>query len=249
MEIQLVRNATMRIKYGGMLIVTDPFLSPKHTMESFAGISPNPTVDLPMSPQDAIAGADLVIVSHLHPDHIDPVAIDLLPKAIPLLCQPGDEMTFKRAGFSAVEPVEMEVERGGVSITRTPGQHGTGMWAQQMGAVSGFVLSHPTEPTVYWTGDTILYRGVTRALELKEPQVIITHSCGAEFPGSGPIVMDAQQTVALCQIAPEATVVAVHMEALDHAKVSRQELRDYADKKGVRPDRLLIPADGETVSF
>ncbi len=53
--------------------------------------------------------------------------------------------------------------------------------------------------------------------------------------------MDAAETVAVCQSAPWATVVAVHMEALDHATVSRADLRAAAEAAGIAPTRLLIP--------
>ena len=44
-------------------------------------------------------------------------------------------------------------------------------------------------------------------------------------------------------------VIATHMEALDHATVSREELRAYAKANGIQPERLLIPADGERLVF
>lgn len=59
--------------------------------------------------------------------------------------------------------------------------------------------------------------------------------------------MDAEQTIAVCRAAPNSTVIATHMEALDHATVSRAELRQQADAAGI--DNLLIPADGETLTF
>jgi hypothetical protein len=39
------------------------------------------------------------------------------------------------------------------------------------------------------------------------------------------------------------------MEALDHATVSRDELRNYASLQGITANRLLIPADGEALEF
>ncbi len=80
-----------------------------------------------------------------------------------------------------------------------------------------------------------------------KPDIIITHSCGARFGEHDPIVMDAAQTVAVCRAAPEATVIATHMEAVDHATVSRADLRAYAADAGIVDSQLLIPADGETL--
>jgi hypothetical protein len=62
------------------------------------------------------------------------------------------------------------------------------------------------------------------------------------------IVMDAAQTLEICRLAPNSTVIATHMEALDHATVSRSELRAEAERIGINSERLRIPADGETVT-
>ncbi len=42
MEIQLIRNATMRIRYAGYSLLADPYLAAKHSRPSFSGKSPNP---------------------------------------------------------------------------------------------------------------------------------------------------------------------------------------------------------------
>ncbi len=53
----------------------------------------------------------------------------------------------------------------------------------------------------------------------------------------------------LCQAAPEAVIVATHMEALDHATVSRSDLRLLAETEGIGARQLLIPGDGEILDF
>ena len=62
-----------------------------------------------------------------------------------------------------------------------------------------------------------------------------------------PIIMDAAQTLALAEAFPHATVIATHMEALDHCTVSRAALRKAAKERGIDSERLRIPADGETL--
>jgi L-ascorbate metabolism protein UlaG (beta-lactamase superfamily) len=62
-------------------------------------------------------------------------------------------------------------------------------------------------------------------------------------------VMDAAEAVATCRLAPDATVIATHMDSLDHATVSRDELRRHATEQGVSPQQLLIPRDGETLQL
>ena len=68
MKIQLIRNATMKITYAGRTFLTDPILSPKWDFEAFAGIAPNPTIDLPFQIEDIIKGMESVVVTHDHPD-------------------------------------------------------------------------------------------------------------------------------------------------------------------------------------
>jgi L-ascorbate metabolism protein UlaG (beta-lactamase superfamily) len=118
-----------------------------------------------------------------------------------------------------------------------------------MGQASGFVLQAENEPTVIWCGDTIWNPTLENAIAQFRPEIIVTHSCGALWDKQTLIVMDAAQTVAVCRAAPESIVVATHMDSVDHATVSRQDLREFAAAQGIQPERLLIPADGETLVF
>jgi L-ascorbate metabolism protein UlaG (beta-lactamase superfamily) len=249
MEIQQIRNATMKITYAGRKFLTDPLLAPKHSYDPFAGNSPNPTTDLPCPIEEVVYGIEAILVSHVHIDHFDRAARDLLPKDIPLFCQPSDVERLTRKGFQSVRSVELSYTWEGVTVTRTNGQHGTGTWGEKMGNVSGFVLQAENEPTLFWVGDSIWCEPVEQAMKDFQPDVIITHSGGAKFPDSDPIIMDEEQTIALCQNAPNAVVVAVHLEALDHCPVTRAALRSMAEKAGITSQQLVIPADGEIFSF
>lgn len=249
MKLQLIRNATVKMHYGGRVILVDPFFSPKHAIDSFVGVSRNPTVDLPFSPVDVMEGVDTVLITHLHPDHFDPVAQALVPKASELLCQGGDEVILGQIGFSNTVPVIQKIDIGGVSLTPTPGSHGTGQWAQQMGKVSGFIFEAPGEPKIYLAGDTIYYDEIQNIINQHNPEIVITNSGGAEFPGSGPIIMNAEQTILLADEYPQATVVAIHLESLDHCTVSRSGLREHARLSNIPDERLLIPNDGEILEF
>ena len=250
MKLQLIRNATMKITYAGRTILTDPMLSPKYAIRSFAGISQNPTVDLPFPIEDIVSGVEGVFVTHSHPDHFDEAASDAVPKGIPVFCQPGDEGRFADEGFRSVTPIKNSYTWQGIAITRTEGRHGSGKVLERMGNVSGFVFQADGEPSVYWVGDSIWCESVENAIKTFKPDVVITHSGGAKLPDfDHPIIMDAAQTLAALDASGEATVVAVHLEALDHCGVGRSALRRLADEKDIPPSGLLIPGDGEIVSF
>jgi L-ascorbate metabolism protein UlaG (beta-lactamase superfamily) len=249
MDVQLIRNATMRLRYAGHTLLTDPDLAPKHSRTSFTGRSRNPIVDLPMPAAEVLAGIEMALVSHLHQDHFDSEARRLLPRDLPLFCQPDDAGTLRELGFTAVTPVDDTVEWGGIRITRTPGHHGSGDDLAAMGPVCGFILAAPGEPTVYWVGDSVWYPAVAEAIAQAGPDVIITHSSGALWQAGTPIVMDAEQTLAVCAAAPTSRVVAIHLDSLDHGQVSRAALRAAAVAAGVDSNRLIIPADGATLTL
>ena len=249
MQIQLIRNATLRIRYNNHVILVDPFFAPKHSGESLKGISRNPMVDLPMSPKSIMDDVDLVIVSHLHLDHFDPIARRLLPKNLKIFCQPVDREKIAEDSFTDIVPLHNSITWNGITITPTVGNHGTGEWVKKMGSVMGFILESESEPTVYWVGDTVLIDEVEENIEIYKPQVIVTHSAGAEFEENSPIIMDAIQTVKVCESAPDAQVIAVHMDTLDHATITRNDLRAVANKSSISDTQLLIPQDGECITI
>lgn len=47
---------------------------------------------------------------------------------------------------------------------------------------------------------------------------------------------------------PDAKIISVHMEAVNHWALSRKELRDFAQEKGMSSS-LIVPNDGEAYSF
>ncbi len=117
-----------------------------------------------------------------------------------------------------------------------------------MGPVWGFVFHAPGEPVLYWAGDTILCPEVREALARHKPDVIVVHACGAQWGGIGPLVMDAAMVAETLRLAPSATLIATHLDAVDHATFTRATLRD-AISAMPEADRLLIPADGEILRF
>ncbi len=250
MQIQSIRNATMRIIYHGHLFVCDPYLADKFSRPSYTGKSPNPMVDLPVPAEEVIKGAEFFLISHLHSDHFDPAAASLLPKDTQVFCQPQDKCDLKSKGFTKINSVNEYIVWKGIRIERFGGQHGSGLVLAEMGNVSGFVFSADDEPTVVWVGDSLLTDEIRGVIHRAKPGVIITHSSGAVWGKDRVLILtDAAQTMEICQLAPNATVVAVHMEALDHATVSRADLREYARGKGINDNRLLIPLDGEILTL
>ncbi len=244
-SLRLVRHATLELVLGGRRLLIDPMLVPAGAnppVEDTPNPVRNPLVELPDPAAELVARADGVLVTHLHGDHWDGLAAELVSDGLDVLCQPEDVDTLRAAGVRPV-PVADELDWQGLRVRRTGGQHGRGELAQAMAPVSGFVLSAPGEPTVYVAGDTVWCDEVGEALALA-PDVVVVNAGGARFTEGDPITMDPDDVLAVRNAAPDARLVAVHMEAINHCLVTREALRG-----ALTGHELEIPADGETVEL
>jgi L-ascorbate metabolism protein UlaG (beta-lactamase superfamily) len=200
-------------------------------------------VELPLPAADIVASVDAVLVSHLHADHFDATAASLIGDRLPVLCQPDDAEELRRRGVTWLVPVDDDVTVGDVRVARTGGRHGVGALADALGPVSGFVLAAPGA-TIYVAGDTIWCEEVAAALRDHPPDVVVVNAGGARFTGSERLIMDAGDVAAVCAAAPDALVVAVHLEAINHCPITRAELRGAVDGLNV-----VVPEDGEIVAL
>jgi L-ascorbate metabolism protein UlaG (beta-lactamase superfamily) len=236
-RITLVRSATVLLDLGGKRILVDPMLDDvgaRPPIEGTANQVANPTAPLPFPAEEVVRGLDAVIVTHRHRDHLDATGEALLPRDVPVFCQPDDEEALRSLGLDA-RPVEEAVAWDGLSLTRTPARHGSGRIAELLAPVSGFVLDD-----LYLAGDTVWYEEVEETIERHRPRVAVVNAGGAEFLEGGLIVMGPDDVREVAARVP--TVVAVHMEALNHCFLERAALA--AAVPGV-----LIPRDGETLEL
>ncbi len=251
MQVQLIRHATLRVSFAGHTFLVDPMLSDKDAMDPIqnAGNSIRiPMVALPFSPEEILKDVEAVLVTHTHRDHWDNAATQVVPKALPIVCQPEDTAKFTESGYTDVRPVTTELRFDGMSIYRTGGQHGTGEIGRKMAPVSGFVLRAADSPSLYIAGDTIYCPEVELALNTYRPDATVVNVGAAQFKTGGPITMTALDVAKVCRFATETRVIAVHMETLNHCLLRREELDRELKNYHLR-ERVAIPQDGETVEF
>ena len=237
MQLTLVRNATLLLELAGKRVLVDPMLDDEGARPPIEGTRnpvPNPTAALRMPAEEVVSELDAVLVTHRHRDHLDGTAEQLLPRDVPVFCQPEDEEALRELGLAA-RAVDDEVAWEGLRIVRTPGRHGTGPIADALAPVSGFVLDG-----LYIAGDTVWYEGVEDTIERHRPSVAVVNAGGAEFAEGGLIIMGIDDVREVVARVP--TVVAVHLEALNHCYLTRAALR------AALPD-VLVPADGETLEL
>jgi L-ascorbate metabolism protein UlaG (beta-lactamase superfamily) len=236
-RITLVRHATLLLQLDGRRLLVDPQLDPEGARPPIEGTpNPrrNPLVPLPVPAEDVVRGVDAVLVTHLHRDHLDETAERLLPRDVPVFCQPEDEERLRGLGLDA-RPVTGPVEWDGPAVHRTGGRHGHGALAERLAPVSGFVIGG-----LYLAGDTVWCDEVAAAIERHRPAVAVVNAGGARFLEGDPIVMTAADVREVAARVP--TVVAVHLEAINHCVETRADVR--AGAPGV-----LVPEDGETLEL
>ena len=238
MRLTLVRHATLILELEGRRILVEPMLDDAGARDPVEGTPRqrrNPLVPLPFPAEEVVRGLDAVVVTHLHQDHFDESGARLVPRDVPVFCQPEDEERLKGVGLDA-RPVEDELEWDGLRIARTGGRHGAEEEvARALAPVSGFVLGD-----LYIAGDTVWCREVEDALERHRPKVAVVNASGARFLKSGPLVMTAAEVREVVARVPK--VVVVHLEAINHCLESRAEIRDAVPE-------ALVPEDGETLEL
>lgn len=246
----------MIVTYAGKRFLIDPWLAAKETMPAVTftpnGDRLNPLVDLPI-PLAEIVDVDAVVVTHLHFDHFDDTAKNAIPKNIPMFIQNEEEAeTLRSYDFTNVAVLREDgVRYQDVTLTKTGGIHGLGPIVAERyrsknisGNVCGVVFTHPTEKTLYIAGDTVWCDEVKTAIAQYHPDVITLNAGHAQFLDGIPIIMGKDDVREVCLAAPNAIVVATHMEAVNHAILSRNELREFTREQGFAA-QVLIPEDGE----
>ncbi|MBG9589087.1 MBL fold metallo-hydrolase [Cytobacillus firmus] len=253
MDIQQIRNATLVVNYAGKKFLIDPFLAEKGTYPPFPNSlrqdQNNPLTELPASIDEIIHNVDAVIVTHLHLDHFDDAAKQALPKDIKMFVQnEEDAAEVKNTGFNNIEALHENTVFGDIQLIKTKGEHGRGEILKLAGLVCGVVFKHHSEKTLYVAGDTVWYDAVQEVIKKHSPEVIVVNGGDNQFLEGGSLVMGKEDIYEVSKTAPDAKIISVHMEAVNHWTLSKEELKSYSKDKGFS-DKLLVPEDGESYSF
>ena len=265
MKIMQIRNATLRINLGGVEFLIDPWLVSKAEGFTFGQgpfasevVDPAqldivmPMCELPMPLADVLSGVDTYVLTHLHPDHFD-MASDgtagaKLDKSVPLFVQNEREVgVMKKSGFADVRMLTDDgVTFNGVTLKRTYAKHGTN---EPCGPASGVFFTSPSEAKSLWIlGDTIWCDETAEAMAALKPDVVVLNACAAQLKTYGRLIMDDADVESVCRAAPNAIVIASHMDTVAHASLTRKTLKTALEKRGLA-SRVLMPDDGEEYSF
>lgn len=256
-EVTQIRNATVKINYGGKVFLVDPMFAPKDAYKGFEGTLNShlnwPRVELPFSKNEILKDVDAVIITHTHLDHLDETAIKAIPKDILMFSQDEkDKAYLEKSGFKNVKIMTKNSSFGDVKLSITGGLHGSQelvfKYKELLGKVSGVVFSAKNEKTIYLAGDTVFNKDVEDVIKNYNPEIIILNSGDAQLGDGSSILMTKEEVLATHKVAPKAKIIAVHMEAVNHSALSRYELKEYSKQKGME-DFVFIPKDGESLQF
>ncbi|MCM4157818.1 MBL fold metallo-hydrolase [Gramella sp. AN32] len=253
MKIQLWRNATVHLSIAGKKLLIDPMLGEKGSFGPFPWSKDkrdNPLVDLPFTDKELkniLAEVDFILVSHLHPDHWDETAVELLEKQIPIICDERIEGEIRKYGFTNIKAINDELNISGFNVKITPGLHGTGEIGEKMGEVNGFIVS-ANEDSIYFIGDSIYSDEIKQTVIAHDPDILIVAAGSAKFQIGDEVTMTAEQVIRLCKDFPEKKVVITHLEAVSPCTEDRNYNRTILDQNGLL-SRCIIPEDGDWINF
>ncbi len=250
MIIQQIRNATLKIQYGGIVFLIDPWLQDQGTGFSAKAVRPEmqgvkcPMNGLPERPESILRDVHYCLITHLHFDHF---SVDYLPMDLKIIAQnTKDASAIKEMGFEWVEAFEneqMTIEN--VTIHKTKAIHGDSEdVVKKMGEVCGYVFESPGEKRLYLAADTIYCTEVERTIAKYRPEVIILNCCEATTP-LGRLIMNLSDIEKVCRKAPQAQVIASHLGSVNHALLTSEDIKRFAQEQ--RQTQILVPADGECI--
>lgn len=248
MKFHQIRNATVIIEINGKRLLIDPIFAPKEAYPPIT-LRPWPYHDLPMSPKDIVKNIDAVILTHLHTDHFDKYAQELLPKATKIFVQDlYDKNALEKEHFCNIEILSPNgTDFEGVTLYKTECRHGLRAIAEPVflgngmrWEAMGVVFKAENEPVLYLAGDTVWYEGINDTINFYNPKYIIVNAACTQTQTSGPLLMGIDDIKELHKNCPEPRLIASHMDNVGNETLCRVDLKNSEVK-----DYLYIPADGE----
>ena len=78
------------------------------------------------------------------------------------------------------------------------------------------------------------------------PKVIILNCCEATTP-IGRLIMNLDDVEKVCEVDSNAIIIATHLDSVNHALVTRNDVKKFAKEKGLK--QIAVPDDGESITI
>jgi L-ascorbate metabolism protein UlaG (beta-lactamase superfamily) len=224
--VHFLGHSTVRIEIGGRVVLTDPVLTSR--------VGPLVRVVEPLKPE-AWAGVDLVLVSHLHGDHLHLPSLRLLNRAR-IVVPRGAGAWLRKKGFARVDELAVgeRLVDGELTVTATYAEHSGHRWGPRLthgpeAPAVGYLLESAGK-RIYVAGDTDLHPGMA---ELGPLDVALLPVWGWGLT-LGPGHLDPQRAAEALQLLKPKVAVPVHWGTLAVAG-----LAGAPGRLGARMRRLL----------
>lgn len=245
-------HASVVLQLDGRTYLTDPVWS-----DRVGGVVKRLTP--PGIPWEALPPVDGLIVSHNHYDHLDAGTVARLPKGTPVFCPTGVAPWFKRRGFTRIHERSWweSAEVGGHRVTCVPAQHFSGrtLWDRDRSLWGGWVVEGSRGSKAYFAGDSGYFKGFKEIGEAFPGIDLALIPIGAYTPRwfMSPVHVDPAEAGAAFLDVGARCMLPIHWGTFRLADEAVDEppkvLLGWWRERGLAPERLRIPALGETVAL
>lgn len=241
------------VKIGATVFYFDPYLAPRETRRV-----------PPLLVPEEVTNADWVFGSHDHSDHIDPTAIPGIAKASPrarFVCSRVNRERVRGLSVPARRIVALDAggshREDGVTITAVAAQHEFFDRHAELGSPHLSFVVECGGVTVYHSGDTLKYDGLSAALSRWRFDLLFLPINGRDavrFARGTIGNMTYQEAVDLAgDLAPRLTIPG-HYDMFAHNAEDPRKFTDYMDVKfpelrywvGSHGQAVVLPPAGGT---
>lgn len=235
--ITLIGGPTALLEYAGLRIVTDPTFDTPQVYEDPGETTLVKTVGPAIARED-LGTVDLVLLSHHgHKDNLDWEGMELIAQGIPTLTTRQAENDLFGGNVIGLDNWE-SYEFADITITAMPALHGPPGSEPMIGAVVGFMLECPGEPTVYISGDNASLPLVRQIADRFAPVDIALLFAGAARIEAidADLTLNSPDAASAAGMLGARIVVGLHTEDWTHFSDTRVQLQAAFEGTGILAD-------------
>jgi L-ascorbate metabolism protein UlaG (beta-lactamase superfamily) len=258
LAMRFLGHSTVRMEMAGHVVLTDPLLT--------RGVGPLRRFG-PVPTAADRTGVDLVLLSHLHGDHLHLPSLRLLPRGARVVVPRGAGTWLRHKGIPGVEELAPgeELVHGDLRVTGVEAAHSGHRWGPRsthgpQARAMGHLLE-TSDVRVYATGDTDLFDGMAD-LPLVDVALVPVWGWG---PSLGPGHLTPGRAARAVDVLRPRVAVPVHWGTLAVAGLTRvpggpgermrrllvEPPREFADAVAATggPTHVVVTAPGERVAL
>ena len=197
-RVRWLGHSTVLVELDGVRALTDPLLR-KQVLHLRRAV--------PLELEES-AGLDVVLVSHLHYDHLDLPSLRRLDRDVLVVVPRGAGALVSRQGFRSVVELSAgeEARVGDVTVRAVPAQHGSSRILGTRAEALGYVVAGSRD--VYFAGDTDLFPGMADIASGGLDAALVP--VGGWGPTLGPGHLDAERAARALAVMRPRLAVPVH---------------------------------------